>query len=82
MDELRKYRQKIDLLDQDIMSLINERFIVIKKIKEYKTQNNLPVLNQSREDEILDKTSKFLYQDSIKAIYQTILKESKEFQRD
>lgn len=82
MDELRKYRQKIDLLDQDIMSLINERFIVIKKIKEYKTQNNLPVLNQSREDEILDKTSKFLYHDSIKAIYQTILKESKEFQRD
>lgn len=82
MDELIKYRQKIDLLDQDIMSLINERFIVIKKIKEYKTQNNLPVLNQSREDEILDKTSKFLYQDSIKAIYQTILKESKEFQRD
>lgn len=82
MDDLIKYRQDLDLIDQKIMSLINERFMVIEKIKEHKTINKLPILDKTREETILKKTNQYLYKENIKAIYQTILKESKEFQRD
>lgn len=52
---LDKYRNEIDQLDQEIISLLDQRFEVTKQVGIYKKENNIPVLNQNREASIIAK---------------------------
>lgn len=52
---LDKYRAEIDQIDQQIIELLDKRFDITKQVGEYKAKNNIPVLNQAREDVIINK---------------------------
>lgn len=52
---LDKYRDEIDSLDREIISLLDKRFEVTEKVGNYKKENNIPVLNQNREAAIITK---------------------------
>jgi shikimate dehydrogenase len=77
MDNLRK---QIDQIDEQLMTLINERYKLTKLIGEYKQKHNLPVTSQKREEEVLSKIDKYLYSSEIKTLYQTMFEQNKVYQ--
>lgn len=57
MADLKEYRNKIDSIDEKLVSLFKERMDIALEIAEFKAKNNLPVLNSSREREIISKVT-------------------------
>ena len=72
--ELKDLRNKIDQIDQELVTLIEKRIEIVKQIGEYKKKHNLPILDQNREQEVLDKNSKYLSNESNKEAYLEIMK--------
>lgn len=62
MDKLLEYRQEIDKIDSEIISLIAKRFEVVRFVWEYKKERNMESLQPSRWAEVL-KTKKALAKD-------------------
>lgn len=85
MNDLELYRIKIEEIDSKMAKLFEERMYVVSKVLEYKKNNNLPILDQDRENKLIDKNldlvSKDLevyYLDFLKAIIEI----SKDYQKD
>ena len=77
MMSLEELRQKIDSLDADIVSLINERARITREIGEIKRQNNAPVYIPGREEEVYRRVAALnagpLRDESIQSIYREIM---------
>ncbi len=56
--DIKELRNKIDNIDTQLVNLLKERLTVAASVAEYKRQNNMPVLDRSRERELLNKVSK------------------------
>ena len=50
---LDSFRQKLDLIDEDLKRLLNDRAEIAQKIAKIKLENDLPIYHPSREVEIL-----------------------------
>ena len=81
MDKIDDMRHLIDILDDEIMSILDERFALSKKIGKLKTLAKTDVLDTKREKTVLDKTSKYSHSPEIGIVYKTIMEESKSLQR-
>lgn len=55
MEDLEKLRDKIDKIDEKIIQLFEERMETVIKVAEYKKQNGIPILNEMREKEVIEK---------------------------
>lgn len=81
LDETRK---QIDDVDKQIIELLEERMKLVQEVIAYKKENNLPVLDNSRENIVLEKTRERvenpIFADSIVATFQDIMKNSRNFQ--
>lgn len=81
LDELRK---EIDEIDRKIVSLIEMRTEVSKKVGEYKKSKGLPVLDAAREEIVIKKRKEMLsnkeLSSDIEEIYTLIMKLSREKQ--
>lgn len=81
---LEEQRKKIDCLDQKIVNLLEERMDVVRNIATIKAENELSVLDSSREKEVLNKVSSYVkhpeYQVPIVKLYEEIMSLSREFQ--
>lgn len=55
MKDLGQIRNEIDSIDKQLIDLFKRRMDCAKAVGEYKKENNISVLNQARENEILDK---------------------------
>lgn len=53
MDELKQYRDQIDVIDRKLADLFQRRMDVVDKVGQYKLERNLPVLDAKREQEVL-----------------------------
>ena len=53
MRDLSEIRKDIDQIDNELIALFKRRMDCAKEVGIYKKANNIPVLNQKREDEIL-----------------------------
>lgn len=53
--DLSEIRKMIDDIDGELINLICKRMDCSLKVAEYKAANNIPILNQKRENEILDR---------------------------
>lgn len=84
MSELEELRAKIDEIDDKLIVLFEQRMKTAEQIAKYKREHNLDVLNQAREDEILNrisgKTTKPIafY---LSRLYRTIFEASKDYQK-
>lgn len=58
MRDLSEIRVEIDSIDNEIIKLFKKRMDCAKEVGIYKKENNIPVLNQGRENEILDEVEK------------------------
>lgn len=86
MNELEQIRLQIDHIDQQMASLFEQRMKVVQQVVSYKKQHNLPILDISREKDILQKNSAYLKDRTFLSYYKTWLKKtieiSKQYQQD
>ena len=85
MNELENLRERIDTIDKELIALFEERMNVVNDIAEYKIKNNLPILNQNREDIVVSKVKSTVknkdYTDSAIDFIKDIMEISKKFQQ-
>lgn len=60
MKELSELRKEIDSLDIELVEIFEERMKIALSIAEYKSKNNLQVLNKGREEEVIQNCKKHL----------------------
>lgn len=86
MKDLSKARDEIDNIDTQIIKLFEQRMDIVKDIANYKIENNLPVLDSSRENMMLEKNLKKITNEEYKKYYFSVLKgfleASKEMQKE
>ena len=84
--DLKEFRQQIDEIDTKIIALYEQRMEIVKQVSIYKIANNIPVLDASREQLILDKNLNKISIGEFKKYYQAVLegflKASKAMQQD
>ncbi len=82
--DLGDYRKKIDELDEVLCDAFVKRMECCKKIGEIKAREGLPILNQGREQEVIDKATKGV-SDELKPYVTSFVKEmmalSREYQK-
>ena len=77
MDKLKDLRKQIDELDTEIMEKIAARLKLMPQIYQAKSQLQLPLTDEAREQAVLAKTEFFPYPQEISAIYAEIIRQSK-----
>ncbi|MBU2637899.1 MAG: chorismate mutase [Nanoarchaeota archaeon] len=86
--ELKQAREEIANIDKAIIELIARRLSIAKEIAKIKKDNNLPIQDKGREEEVIQNAVKSLkeqgYDDPefVKALYTLIMKKSKEIQKE
>lgn len=55
LNELIKFRQQIDKVDNELLKTLAKRFKIIKKIYQFKKKSSLPLIDKKREKELLKK---------------------------
>ncbi|CAI2616407.1 chorismate mutase [Lactobacillus kunkeei] len=77
--ELNEIRKDITKIDTEIIELLKQRFTLCQQVGEIKRANNLPILDEKREQEILAgielMTPKFA--EEIKAVFKEIMQQAK-----
>lgn len=85
MNELEKIREEINEIDFEIIKLFKKRFNCIEKVLSYKKENGLPVFDESREKELLEKNKALLNNNALWMYYEewfkAMLKVSKDYQK-
>lgn len=83
--DLKECRAQLDKVDDEILFLFLKRLEIVKDVAKYKVQNNLPILNSSREEEILKRIERLSDKESsvyTKTLFENIMDISKEYQND
>ena len=79
-------RQEIDQIDQELVALLEKRMVCVGQIVKYKEQKGLPVLDQEREREVLEKVGSLVmdeqYRATIQAQFQDMMNRSRDFQEE
>ena len=71
--ELNELRNQIDQIDEEMAVLFEKRMKIVKQIGEYKKENNLPILDKKREEEVIEKNSKYLHDEHLIPLYKEFL---------
>ena len=72
MKDLSKARDEIDNIDTQIIKLFEQRMDIVKDVANYKIENNLPVLDSSRENMMLEKNLKKITNEEYKKYYESM----------
>ena len=80
--DLSELRKEIDAVDEQLIPLLIKRMQIAEDVAKYKIENGIPVLNASREQEILDKVEEKcgIYGNTIKTIYSATMDASRALQ--
>ncbi len=86
MMKLEEWRNEIDLLDAEIIKLLNQRAMIVRKIGMLKTKAGLPIIDSDREERIMRNirlnNQGILEESSLVGIYRKIIYESRLIQED
>ena len=86
MEKLEICRDLIDSIDNSIIELYEKRMDIIKEVTKYKIEKGLPVLDQNREDSMLEKNIAKIKNEEYKKYYKDVLdgylKASKKMQEE
>lgn len=79
-----KERAEIDAIDQELVRLFERRMDAVTEIARIKKAHKLPILDQSREDRVLDKvrglTENKAYEDSMEDLFRSLMTITKAFE--
>ena len=82
-NKIKEFREKINSIDNRIIKLLEERFLIAKEIGQIKFNSNNKILDAKREREIIDNLNiktKIISKESLSVIYKNIFKVSREMQ--
>ena len=82
---IEELRTQIDSIDRQLVTLLNQRFDVVKAVGQWKRENNIPILNAKREEEVIRKVTSELPEDRKEAfslIYHAIMDAAKLYEKD
>lgn len=86
MNKLEESRKLIDEIDTKIISLYEERMKIVEEVIKYKIENNISILDSSRESKMLENNLNKIKNDKYKKYYSDVLsgylKASKAMQED
>ena len=82
--ELKDCRNKLDVIDKQLIELFLERMDTVKAVAEYKKEHGLPILASGREKEILDRVRTLSGEEMApyaQTLFETLLYVSREYQK-
>lgn len=82
-ESLSDYRKEIDEINRAILSLHEQRLEVVKKVSAYKQREGLPILQPTREEEVIREMCRSTlpeYAGGTKVLFETLMSISREFQ--
>lgn len=83
---MKELRDKIDKIDREITSLFEQRMDVVKEVIDYKIKHKLPILNSSREEQVIEKNTAYLknaeYAPYLREFYTDLMTVSRKMQAD
>jgi chorismate mutase-like protein len=83
--ELKQLRNKIDVINREILALLNERAQVVLEIGELKARNSMEIYDPAREKEIEDKLAQInagpLSDDAVIKIFREIISACRDLQQ-
>jgi len=59
-NKLKDFRKHIDEIDEQIVNLLAKRMQVVEKVGQYKKENNLPPLDNSRWQKVIESKKGFM----------------------
>lgn len=84
MRDISEIRKDIDSIDAQLVALFEKRMALSEEVAFFKKENSLPVLNSSREDEVIEKVCSQLENqelcDYTSKLFRVIMNLSKEYQ--
>lgn len=85
MRELEDIRRELDAVDRDMVSLFERRMALAGQVAAYKLAHGLPVLDSSREEQVLASRAAMLEEPrlagSVRALYEEIMRLSRQEQQ-
>ena len=85
MGDLEQLRKQLDGIDEELCRALNKRFSVVKKIGEYKKQNQIAVTDSDRESTVYEHIGGLFnderQKNAAKEIYKKIITQPKELQK-
>ncbi len=77
MKDLNELRREIDAIDRQIVALFEQRMAVTEQVGRYKLANGIPVLDRSREEQVLAGKTALLQDKSLSSdvteLFETIM---------
>lgn len=77
MKSLTESRAALDAVDREIVRLFEKRMEIARDVAAYKIANGLPVLDRSREAQVLDSRAAMLqdphWEDSVRALFESVM---------
>jgi monofunctional chorismate mutase len=73
MRDISILREDIDNIDKEIVSLLERRLGISKEVAEYKRANNKPILDSTREKEVLAKNVNYVKDEDLKKYIEEML---------
>ena len=70
---LNELRNEIDLIDQDMRELFEKRMSIVKKVKAYKKEHQMNILDSSRELDVIHKNVSKINDETLRDAYQRFL---------
>lgn len=85
MKDLQESRNALDAVDREIVRLFEERMTIARDVAAYKIEKGMPVLDRSREEQVLDSRCAMLqdayWAPSVRALYEQIMALSRQEQQ-
>lgn len=76
MNKLNEARNKINTIDKEMAKLFEERMNASKMVAEYKAEYALPIFDNARELEVINKNSEYIVDPVVREYYVQFLKET------
>ncbi len=81
MTELEKAREIINGVDKKLAELFVERMQAVKKVAEYKKLHGLQVFDQNRENQVIERNSKLIEDETLKSYFVEFLRSNMEISK-
>jgi len=82
MNELDIKRKEINEIDKEIASLFERRMNCSKEVAEYKIKHSIPILDSTREQEVIKRNSEYIKDEVIKEYYINFIKSTMDISKN
>ena len=85
MKDLSVIRQELDQLDRQLVRLFEQRMVISREVARYKIANHLPVLDETREQQVIASRQAMLadpyWGADVQALFETVMARSRREQQ-